>query len=118
MKKFFTRLRLKYQLSRGQLIEVNSSYKGIGKTTMLIKRSLKKDMPILVGSQKEIDEIKRVNPNIKVYGYAPNFTKHLRGIGFPNGVLIDETVKREMVEHLQKTTPNAIKIQGGFLGEE
>lgn len=117
MKRFFTRLWFKYQLSRGKLVKVNDTHRGIGKTTMLIERSLKFNMPILVGNQEQIDIIKYMNPDVEVIGFAPNFTRSVVGRTFSNGVLIDESVADEMVEHLQKAYPNAIKIKGGFRNE-
>lgn len=114
MKRFFTRLWFQYQLSKGKLIYINASHAKVGKTSLLIDRSIKYDIPILVGNQAEIDNIKDRNEDVKVFGYAPNFTKHIYSGSFPNGVLIDESVDNDLVKHLKKAYPNAIKIQGGF----
>lgn len=115
MKRFFARLLFKYQLSRGKLIKVDERHRRVGKTTMMVKMSVKKNIPILVGSQNHIYLIKQYNENAEVYGFAKNFTKNVVGRRFPNGVLIDESVDPDMVKLLQKQYPNAIKIRGGFL---
>ena len=112
--KFFTRLLFKYQLSKGKLIKVGEKHRGIGKTTMLIKRAIKHDMTILVGSQRHIDYIKSLNPDVKVLGFAPNFTKHVYNGYFPNGVLLDESVDQEIAMYLWRAYPMSIEIKGGF----
>ena len=108
------RLWFKFLLSRDKLIKVDERHRGIGKTYMLIERAIKYDIPIIAGNQAEIDYIKRYGNPVSVYGLAPNFTIHMQGHKFPNGVLIDDSVLPEMVEWLMENKPE-IRIRGGFI---
>lgn len=112
MKKLLTRLWFKFQLSQGKLIKVNDSHRGIGKTTMLVKRSVKHSIPILVGNQQDIDYIKSINSDVEVIGFAPLYTLNVTGRTFPNGVLLEQSVASEMHDHLEFIT-----IKGGFINE-
>jgi hypothetical protein len=94
-----------------KLILVDERHRGIGKTYMMIERAIKHDIPIIAGNQPTIDSIKRLANVVEVYGFAPNFTKSVIGKQFPNGVLIDESVKPELIPELQAR----FKIRGGFI---
>jgi hypothetical protein len=106
------RLWFKFLLSQNKLIKVDDRHRGVGKTYMMIEKAIKHDIPILAGSQKHVDLIKRSANVVEVYGLAKNFTIHIRGKQFPNGVLIDESVDPEMIEFVKA---NNIHIRGGFI---
>jgi hypothetical protein len=106
------RLWFKFLLNQDKLIKVDDRHRGVGKTYMMIERAIKHDIPIIAGSQRHIDLIKRFGNPVDVYGLAPNFTIHVQGKRFPNGVMIDESVKPEMIDWLKG---NNIRIRGGFV---
>jgi hypothetical protein len=105
------RIWFKFLLSQNQLIKVDDRHRGIGKTYMMIERAMKYDIPIIAGSQQQMNLIKRMGNVVEVYGFAPNFTKGVLGNKFPNGVLIDESVKPELIPELKAR----FKIRGGFI---
>lgn len=102
----------KFQLDRDKLIKVDDRHRGVGKTYMMIDRAIKEDIAILAGNQDAINLIKRNANSVDVYGFAPNFTRHVDGVRFPNGVMIDESVKPEMIKELEA---RRIRIRGGFI---
>jgi hypothetical protein len=101
----------RFLLSNSKLIKVDDRHRGVGKTYMMIERAIKYDIPIIAGSQQQMDLIKRMANTVDVYGFAPNFTRGVLGKQFPNGVLIDESVKPEMIPELKAR----FKIRGGFI---
>jgi hypothetical protein len=107
----FKRLWFKALISMNQLVLVDDRHRGIGKTYMMIERAIKHDIPIIAGSQQQMDAIKRMGNVVEVYGFAPNFTKGVLGKEFPNGILIDESVKPELIAELKAR----FKIRGGFI---
>jgi hypothetical protein len=109
------RLWFKYLLSKGKLIEVDEKSVGIGKTYMMIELAIKKNIPVIAGSQMAIDNIKRHGNPVEVFGLAPNYTIAVKGKVFPNGVLIDDSVNPEMIQWLKD---EEIVIRGGFLYKE
>jgi hypothetical protein len=102
----------KFLLSQDKLIKVDERHRGVGKTYMMIEKAIKYDIPILAGTQRHVDLIKRSANVVDVYGFAKNFTIHIKGKTFPNGVLIDESVDPEMLAELRA---NNIRIRGGFI---
>ena len=105
------RLWFRYLLSRNKLIKVDERHHGIGKTYMTIDRAMKLNIPIIVGSQKEIDMVKRFANTVEVYGFARNFTAKVLNQSFPDGVLIDDSVDPELISLLE----SQFTIRGGFI---
>lgn len=66
----------------------------------LIEKSVSENVPILVGNQHTFNELKARNPKVEVYGFAPNFTLHVKNRDFPNGVLVDSSVQRNLLKEL------------------
>ena len=108
----FDRIWFKILLNKNHLIVINDSHRGIGKTTMLIKRSMKHNAPIVVGNQNHWNLIKDIEINTQVYRLAENFTIDFKGKSFPNGVLIDESIDKKMIDWIKD---NNIEIRGGFV---
>jgi hypothetical protein len=106
------RLWFRFLLSQNVLIKVDDRHRGIGKTYMMIERAIKYDIPIVAGSQQHIDLIKRFGNPVDVYGLSPDFTSHIQKKQFPNGVMIDESLKPEMITWLKN---RGINIRGGFI---
>lgn len=106
------RLWFKYQLQKEELIKVDDRTRGIGKTTMMVDLASKKGYGIVVGFQSTADHIRSLDKDIKIYRLADNFT--LEVAGKEDNVLIDESVKPEMVERLKAEFPQ-MKIRGGFI---
>jgi hypothetical protein len=107
----FKRMWFKFLLKRGRLIKVDERHRGIGKTYMMIEMAIKHDIPIIAGSQQQMDAIKRNGNPCDVYGFAKGFTKNVLGKEFPNGILIDESVDPELIPELEAR----FTIRGGFI---
>lgn len=105
------RVWFKFLLSRDKLIKVDERHRGIGKTYMMIEKSIKYNIPIIAGNQRTIDVIKRNGNPCVVYGFAKNFTHQVLGKKFPNGIIIDESVDPSLIEELRKK----FDIRGGFV---
>lgn len=101
----------KFLFSRDKLIKVDDRHRGIGKTYMMIEKSIKYNIPIIAGSQQQMDLIKRNGNPCEVYGFAKNFTKGVLSQQFPNGVIIDESVDPKLIPELKAR----FKIRGGFI---
>ena len=80
----------------------------------LISISLDKKIPIIVGNQKTIDIIKEKNKKCEVYGLAKGYTFLIKQKELKDGVLIDESLSKDMISELVNHT----KIRGGFLEKE
>lgn len=84
---------------------------------LLIELAYLEGATILVGSQKWIKIIResadRLGVNVHVLGFAPNFTHTVVRGTFPKGVVIHESVERELYELVKNELPN-IQIKGGF----
>lgn len=106
----------KHKLNKGKLVAVSyTKHRGIGKTTMLVEKSIKEDIPIVVGTQRNADEIQTINKDAVIIRLAQGFTFELKGRTFPNGVLIDESLDPKMINEIML---NGIAIRGGFIREE
>ena len=107
---------LKYLLSQDRLVKVSYKYRGVGKTYMMIERSIKLNIPIVVGNQAMADHIKRNGNPVEVIRLAKGYTLEIKGKGrdFPNGVMIDDSVSPKMVNIV---ADEGIVIRGGFLEE-
>ncbi len=102
-----------FLLSKDKLIKVDDRHRGIGKTYMMIGRSIKKDIPIIVGNNRIAEHIKRNgNPvDIIVLSNGEN-AYDLIGKRFPNGIMIDESLDPKMISVIAS---RGVKIRGGFI---
>lgn len=101
----------KPSLGDGSMIEVNDMNIG-ERIKALTEYALVNDVTILAGAQDVIDAFKNESNDVKVIGFAKNFTKHLHDIDLSNGVLIDESIESEMLEYLALNFD--VKILGGY----
>jgi hypothetical protein len=117
LKIFFIRLWLKFQLNRDKIIKVDERHRGIGKTTMLVKRAEKEGLAIVVGNQPSHSYIRNMSSKVAILRLAPNFTFEIKGNNgnYPNGVLIDDSVDAMMIAELHN---NNFVIRGGFINSE
>lgn len=98
----------------GVIKRVDHRHRAVGKTTMLIEMASKKDAPIIVGNyaMKRLIEHACGKAGVKVYVFSPFYIINLKGIRFPNGVYIDESVTPKSLRILQKHFD--VRILGGF----
>ena len=110
----FKKAYFKCLLSFNSLVKVDERHRGVGKSTMLAERAIKKDMTIVVGTQTAYNHLKEINKNVKILRLAHNFSIEVRGMekNHPNGVLIDESLEKDLIEFL---LDNNYEIKGGFL---
>lgn len=84
---------------------------------LLIELAYLEGATILAGTQKWIEIIResadRLGVNVHVLGFAPNFTHTVLKGTFPKGVVIHESVTKELYEMLKNDAPH-IQIKGGF----
>lgn len=106
------RMWFKFLLNRDKLIKVDERHRGIGKTYMMIERAIEKNIPIVVGSQQQADNIKRNGNPVEVVRMAKNFSIDIEGRKFPNGVMIDESLDEDMIKEIKA---RKIRIRGGFI---
>ncbi|MFS0905852.1 hypothetical protein AB3N02_22775 [Priestia aryabhattai] len=98
----------------GKLIKAKKSYRGIGKTNMLIKKAQEDGLTIIVGSQQAYDEIKGLTQFVNVLRLKKGYTVELKGKA--GGILLDESLDLYMVEWLKKQ--KEWEIRGGFIRED
>jgi hypothetical protein len=118
LKTFFTRLWFNHQLNKDKIIKVDDRHRGVGKTTMLLKRARKENLPIVVGNQGMVRVIRDLsNHKADIIRLAPNLTIDIKGTQhkYPNGVLIDNSVDPMMIAELHN---NGFVIRGGFINSE
>lgn len=110
----FKRMYLRRALNQGKLVKVNYKYRCVGKTSLLIEKSLKDSIPIVVSSQYQADYLRERGVK-DVVRLANGYTIEITGKTFENGLLIEESVKEELLEVIRK---NNIEIRGGFIAVE
>jgi hypothetical protein len=81
---------------------------------MMVNLATKNGLAIVTGSQESANVISNLNKDIKIIRLAEKFTIEIRGQSenYPNGVLIDESVKPELI---RLVTAHGFKIRGGFV---
>ncbi len=114
LKAFIVEKWLKFQLKKGKLIEIKEIYCGVERKTILIDRAKELDIIIVAGSQLAIDDFKDIDGKVKVIGFSRGFTMQLRISDTSNGVLIDDSVSKDLLEYLKSELPE-IEIKGGFI---
>lgn len=93
-----------------KLFRRKKSFKLGEDTIETVKFAVENNIPILVGSQSRIDYLKEISQEVEVYGFAKNFTTHISRREFPNGIIVDSSVKEDMV-NLLKTSSNFSHIK-------
>jgi hypothetical protein len=113
-KRKYFRLRVGF----GFMTVVDHRHRGIGKTTILLEHAKKNDAPVIVGNymtKRAIEHLAGAN-GVKVYVFTPFYLPNLRGLRFPNGVYIDESVTPQSLKLLRKHFK--VRVNGGFQKSE
>lgn len=98
--------------SHNKLVAVTEAHRGIGKTTKLLELAKQNNIPIIVGTHQQRQILLDREPTVKVFVAKED---SLRGLNFPNGVLVDESVTlKQYVDLLDMN----IKIRGGFFATD
>lgn len=99
------------RLEKNELIFIDKE-KSRETTTLLLRRAVELDIPVVAGNQDRIYYLKKLQPNVKIIPFANNFTKALfESEDLENGVLIDESLASELTDQI---IIRDIFIRGGF----
>ena len=96
--------------TNGKLILVDESDRGVGKTTSLINMANQLNLPIIVKNTSQAKVIQSICQDRKIKTPFLYIVTGLRGLKFPNGVLLDEGLS---IQDILETRKDII-IRGGY----